>query len=185
MSTKANGAISIPPGYVTREQAMQTLEKSDTSIERLVRTGELESKLFAVPGRRPIRYYTVKSVEAFRALEERKREVRPPSVVAKREKEKEQRIAERPPTALVSDATAATLREMIERLMAPKPITVIQKLWLSLDEAAELSGLARADLAKLCREAIGQLPASSHDTLLVRKSGGWKIQRKSLEEFAG
>lgn len=54
-------------------------------------------------------------------------------------------------------------------------VAVSQKLWLTLDEAAEYSGLARADLLTLCRE----------EKLTARKSGGWKIQRKSLEEFEG
>jgi helix-turn-helix protein len=177
MATQANEAISIvPPGYLTREQAMKTLEKSETSIERLVRTGELASKLFPAPGRRPVRYYTAESVEAFKALEERKRAATPPSVLRKREEAKEER--EPPPRSLalaVPDSAVTFLREALERLTALKPVAVTEKLWLSLDEAAELSGLARADLLRLVKAG----------TLIARKSGGWKILRKSLEAFEG
>lgn len=53
----------------------------------------------------------------------------------------------------------------------------IEKLWLNLDEAAAYSGLAKRDLLELCR--------MEDPPIDVRKSGGWKIRRASLERFEG
>ena len=157
---------------------MEILEKSDTSVERLVRNGDLESKLFPTPGRRPIRYYVVESVEKFKEREERRIAARPPSQFAKTVTRllKEKDRPESTSLALaVPDAAVTTLRELLKPFTAPKPVAVTEKLWLSLDEAAAYSGLARADLQRLIE--VG--------TLAARKSGGWKILRKSLEAFEG
>lgn len=169
----------IPTGYVSRERAIEILEKSETSIERLVRTGEIASRLFPAPGRRPIRYYTEESLTKFKELEERKIAARPPSQLVKTVIAlKQQRHAEAEPTSLalaVPDAAVNTLRELVERWLAPKPVPLTEKLWLSLDESVELSGLARTDLLSLI--AKGSVSA--------RKSGGWRIRRASLEAFEG
>lgn len=171
----------IPDGYLTREQVMQRLEISETGVERRTRTGEIESKLFPCPGRRHIRYYREESVERLKALTERKRAERPPS-------------AQRPfPRALgagpaelalaLPDKSVALLNQLIEIWKAPPAakILVTEKLWLTLDEAVEYSGLARGDLLKLCQTSRERDDGAP---LLVRKSGGWKISRRSLERFS-
>lgn len=177
MATQATGAIILPPGFITREQAMRILQKSETSIERLVRTKEVESRLFPAAGRRPIRYYTEASVQAFKDLEERREAARPPSQLNWKAKSAPK---EPPPQTSVElaipDKAVSTLRELLERLIAPKPVPLTEKLWLSLDEASELSGLARGHLLTLINAG----------KLIALKSGGWwKIQRASLEAFAG
>lgn len=151
---------------------MQNLQKSETSIERLVRTKELESKLFPAPGRRPIRYYNAASVQAYKELEDRREAARPPSQLNWKAKGEPKE-----PTALalaVPEAAASTLRELLERWLSAKPaVPLTEKLWLSLDESVELSGLARTDLLSLIAQGA----------LNARKSGGWKIRRESLQAF--
>jgi hypothetical protein len=121
---------NVPGGYLSREQTMEILEKSQTSIERLVRTGELDSKLFPCPGRRHIRYYTKESVNRFKDLESRKLAVRPPSQV----------VRSFPVPALVEPPP-------------PPPVPLPAVPWIDLQEAERISGLPESFLRKLCREA--------------------------------
>ena len=89
------------------------------------------------------------------------------------EVEREQRAsAPMQSLALVPPAQASQLVELLAKLTTPKPAP---KLWLSLDDASEFSGLPRAYIAELA--ASGKLTGV--------KRGSWFIHRASLEAFAG
>jgi len=99
------------------------------------------------------------------------------------------RMPAEPARALDPAPILAMIRAIATAIETERQIVQIPKLWLSLQEAAEYSGLTKSDLLFVCREsfraqekcAAQPLPG----TLVVRKSGGWKIQRASLEAFAG
>jgi hypothetical protein len=66
------------------------------------------------------------------------------------------------------------------------------KLWMTLKEAVEYSGLSRLDLLEVCKESLRRdrladqvSEGRSKPQLIVRKSNGWKILRRSLQAFEG
>ena len=180
------------------------------TLQEWAQNGFLKFKRETREGRRPERVYSAADV---RRIE---RDGRPASPNARHDaenprlpaalKREPRRLPPPANTPLVPDKTIALLNQLIENwnasmarpAIAPPPaVPLSQKLWLTLDEAAEYSGLSRGDLTKLCRqssEGRGQLLAEAlaieerglpRHALIVRKSGGWKILRKSLEAFEG
>lgn len=173
----------MPGGYVSRAEALKILEKGDATIDRYAKTGKVKTKLVPRPGKRAERVYLESDLHGLKEFEERRKEVRPPSAIAPKPAA---------PAAANGQALAITnfalekiaaagigLTSALEAYMQRKPdapvVPISEKLWLSLDEAADYSGLVRADLLRLI----------SAGTLKARKSGGWKILRESLEGFKG
>lgn len=160
--------------WLDAAQAVKLLGKSERSLRRLVQGGHLRSKRTedgTVYHGGDLERIKADGVPASRvgaeAGEEPRRRVpgdtRHGGEVARSE---------------VALAVPDKLTEFFERIVAIQAATAAtSKLWLSLDEAAAYSGLARADLLELCRQ---EKPPFD-----VRKSGGWKIRRASLEEYAG
>lgn len=180
-------SIAIAPGatlreWLTREEAKQRLAKSDATLDRLVAAGRLNSKLEPRPGRKPERLYHAGDVERL-AVE---KEEAPLTHAAAKS------------TALVlSHEAVSFIKEQIAEFRAARngetqiarPVPITEKLWLSLDEAVEYSGLAKSDLLQVCQRSLREQERNLYQqqpgNLIVRKSGGWKILRKSLEAFEG
>ena len=170
---KANAVLTLEPGWLTRVEALEKLGKSRSTLERLVEVGEVSTKQQEVEGRRPMTLYKTADIERIAAAPPR-----PPAAPQGSQQ-----------LALASDLGNA-LRALLERqaapqMAAPAPVVVrlTEKLWLTLDEAVEYSGLAKSDLRELCRLNYGSV--AKPPPLVVRKSGGWKILRTSLEAFRG
>jgi hypothetical protein len=153
--------------------ATKALGKSQTTIERLVAAEELRSKLEPRPGRKPERVYHAGDIE---------RLVNNPTL-SHATQQKTMALA-------LPDTLSDSLRRLVDviaqqaderkadRKVEPEPkpyVPLSEKLWLTLAEAAEYSGLARADLKRLIEK----------EKLIARESRGWKILRKSLEAFEG
>jgi predicted DNA-binding transcriptional regulator AlpA len=171
----------LPAGFVTLSEACEILGRSDSTIERYVAQKKLEQRIIRQPGsRRTVRTYPKAALIELRKAEERKKDVRPPSAVAPKP----------PAVALALAAPVAATSQALEKVAAGivgftsafdsftqrKPsVPITEKLWLSLEEAEELSGLARATLLKLAQSGA----------VAALKSGGWRLQRKSLEAFNG
>lgn len=164
---------TIPANYLDRRTALETLGVSEATLDRMASDGRVASKTEPRPGRKPERVYSAQDVERLKAEKEKRREARPPSALA-------------PKTQLMLpafDGVAEAMRELASSLAyrvddereRSENFTLREKLWLTLEEAAAYSGLARRDLVRLRREG----------KLVARKSGGWKYLRRSLEEFAG
>jgi hypothetical protein len=165
--------VKIPPGECSRAEAMEMMQASKASVERMVRDGRLRSTLIPRQGRREERVYNREDAKRIGREKQSRAILKPPSALAPR------------PAAAQSEAMIATALSMMAQILkryeeppalpapAPPPLTVLEKLWLTLDEAVELSGLCRSDLLELCQAHV----------LIARKSPGWKIQRKSLEGF--
>lgn len=157
----ATGKVSvIAREWVPLVEAMKALGKSQKTIERLIAAGELRSQLEPRAGRKPERMYHAGDLDRIR-----QHSITVPAAEPKRKQQ----------LAIASDAVT-TVRDVVTRwLDRAERVGVRERLWLNLEEAQAYSGLARNDLLALCRE--GKLTA--------RKSGGWRIRRASLEEFAG
>ena len=148
--------------WKTKAEAAAILECSEKTIERMVGRKEIERRDRRIPGRKPLPVYNPKdiekalqktaAVEAFpvqgqgngNALVKRKRGV-------------------------------GDLHELIEHF-APRErprVALNEKLYLSLDEAVELSGLSRAFLLR-------QIKSGGLEAI---KDRGWKIRRSELEKL--
>jgi len=99
------------------------------------------------------------------------------------------RLPTEPSKALDPVPVLSIIRAIATAIETERKIVQMPKLWLSLDEAVEYSGLAKSDLLFVCRESFRAQEKCYEQplpgTLVVRKSRGWKIQRASLEAFQG
>jgi helix-turn-helix protein len=149
--------------WLTVEEASRAMGKSARTVERLAESGAIETKFQPVAGRKPVRLFRAGDVEQ-------------PKKVEKKPKPAHALVIEHQPKPVPPPAQQLTLPALAEMLFALRSeVPLTEKLWLSLEEAQALSGLARNDLLRLCQEK----------KLTARKSGGWRILRRSLEAFEG
>jgi hypothetical protein len=178
--------------WPTESEAALTLATSVKSIQRYAAKGLIEIRKRPRVGRKPENICNPQDVaKLFPAAH-----IMPPEPVANGSAP--EGIVRRPhvqpaPDFMTIIQTIATAMEAGREIVQ----TRAPKLWMTLKEAVEYSGLARADLERLCRmadEGRGQVLAEAvalergdlpRHTLIVRKSNGWKILRKSLEAFEG
>lgn len=166
--------LAMPDGYVSLVEAMRILDKSHQQIDRYVKANEIESRMIHRPNRKPERIFLEASLILRRDKVQQRKEVRPPSQLGPKATPASLQIAN---VALEKIAAAGVgMASAFESYInKPRAVLISEKLWLSIDEAELYSGLARADLLRL---------AKSGD-IVARKSSGWKLQRRSLEEFNG
>jgi hypothetical protein len=172
--------LAMPDGYVSLVEAMRILGRSHQQIDRYVKTDQITSRMIHRPNRKPERVFLESSLIARRDQEHRRKAIRPPSQLAP--KPQAAALALAAPVAAASQALEKVAAGIVgftsafDSYTQRKPaVPITEKLWLSLEEAADYSGLVRADLLRLIQAG----------TLKARKSGGWKLQRKSLEAFNG
>lgn len=150
-------AVSVPAGYVSKSEALRVLEKkSDSSLESYVQRGLIESTLVPRPGRKSERVYLLDSLAALKKNGRLNKQADP-------ENPQKPRLPSRLELALPDGLLASLARPR-------RP-----KLWLTLKEARDYSGLSKRKLYELIQE----------EKLVALKDRGWKIRAKSLEEFAG
>lgn len=154
--------------WVPLKQAMALLGKSQKTIERLVNAEQLRSKLEPREGRKPERLYHAGDLDR----------IKQEAIPAPASEPRRALLPARATTEIaISSDTVTKLDDVMTRWLnrpAP-PISIREKLWLTLDEAAELSGLPRSAVADFAAE--GRITAM--------KRGAWFIHRASLEAFAG
>lgn len=185
--------LVIPAGYLGLATVMRDLGKSKATVDRLVAAGALGSTLVERKGRKDERVYLAEDVARLkREAEQRAAAKPPPSEVAVRKNGATGMVSILPELVGLLRELASSQRKLAlpEPEQKPPPtVPVTQKLWLTLDEAVEYSGLARADLVNLCKLAVlasqEGLDPHSAQRIVVRKSNGWKILRRSLEAFEG
>jgi hypothetical protein len=169
MSASSGSALAKPssaPGietWPTIEQAAEQLQTSVRTLWRYKKEGAIQTKKRPRAGKKPEN--VCRPADIARLM--------PSDVQVMAGGPASKQITIRRPAPKTWEGALERIATMMTAQTASVAIGV--KLWLSLDEAAEYSGLARTDLLLLCKQ--GKLTA--------RKSGGWKIQRKSLEEFEG
>lgn len=177
---------------------METLGIARRTIQEWAQNGSLEWRMELVPGRKPQRLYRREQVERYREHGP------PPRERADRPKREGVVLAHRPapPPAQVvfppefGEALRAFTQHSgfasgtgdglaIAPPIATPPIPLIEKLWLSIEEAAELSGLSQAFLRDLIVEREDYQPGENIVGLRGGPYGRWRILRKSLEAFEG
>ena len=146
----------LPDGWMDRDGVMKTLDRSQSTIERMVASGDIETMLKRVAGRKPLRLYRGSDIER----------------IAQEAQRKENRVALRPrvKAPLVSLPTPAS-----EPALPPERR---DRLWLSLEEAADASGLSQLFL-------LGSIDTGKLTAVKGGPHGAWRIRRASLEAFAG
>lgn len=164
-------AIAVPAGWLTTEETMRILGRSKRRVQEWAQAGFLRFTHQPFEGyTKPQRVYNAKDVERLKhklttGLK------RPPSTSEPRTRPKSE--------PKIPQAVARVLQESL-RVMLPSG----QKLWLDLDEAAQLSGLSRNFLQRLCRQSY-HARNGDRQPLIVVRAPGYKILRKSLEAFEG
>lgn len=154
--------------WIPQDEACERLGKSSKTLERLTLTKDIATKMEPVEGRKPRRVFYAPHVEKVASAFSAKRKVRVANALS-------------PPSALISTAQATEAIHLLvqtlrEHTTIPKPSPATLQLWLTIEQAAEYSGLSRADLKGLA--ASGALQS--------RKSGrGLRIRRVSLDNYNG
>lgn len=155
-------ATLLPSEWLTLEEAVRILGKSAKTLERLVRSGALASKLEPRAGRKAERLYEAAGVQKLKQ--------EPPPRAAP------QALTVRPKAETALAVPQDFLRDALGQFVNHRDrVGIREKLWLSIEEAGLYSGLCRNHLLRLCRE----------EKLVAVKSPGWRIRRASLEAFAG
>jgi hypothetical protein len=174
--------------WMTLDEARAFLGKSEKSIQRLKRAGHLKTRDESREGKAQ-RLYSGADLERIKA------EAIPASAVTP-DANGTGMIARKAPGApieiTIPVGTVAVLRELFAEMRAdaPKQITapqsvvessvipVSEKLWLSISEAAALSGLSESYLLTAITDLkVVALKGGAH--------GAWRINRASLEAFRG
>lgn len=164
--------LIVPSGYLTLGDTLTELGKSVKTVERLVASGDLESKLIPREGRKPERVYSAAAVARLKSENDRRRERRQATVPATRQIPAPPRIT----SLAIPPDTITTIRDAMSQFLASPPVRITDKLWLTLKEARAYSGLGRKDLLDLAE--AGEIQ--------TRKSGRRRLfRRASLEAFQG
>jgi len=154
--------------WLTKAETAQRLQCSAKTIERLARAGRIQQKQRTIPGRsRPLPIYNPQDIERLES------ELLSPQAFPVDEVEAD---PEAQPSRLpVKRQEAATMAvNLFQHLAeAQTQVRTAEKLYLTLIEAAELSGLPKSYLLRLIKAE--KLPAF--------KFGGWRIRRRDLEEL--
>jgi excisionase family DNA binding protein len=166
----------VPAGYVPKEDVKNALAISDPTIERMARDGRVGSKLVPRQGRKAERMYLATDVERLKREKEKREEIQ----AAARSAPKLLEAGGAEKAEVVSIKTGfpvSAVRELLEEWAEKREeVGVREKLWLTWDEAAELSGIP----VTYVREA-----AHAGSIKCKRFGRSWRVQRKSLEAFEG
>lgn len=166
--------------WVPSETAMKQLGKSERSVQRLAAAGHLRWKLEPLTKRRLYHAGDLQRVkeEGIRTQAEEPRAIAPRAMT---------------PLILAPEAMAF-IKTQIEAFRAARnserqvdltAVPIREKLWLSLEEASEYSGLSMRFLRDSIVEPKYHQPGENLAGIRVGRGGSWRIQRASLEAFAG
>ena len=156
-----------PDEWVSKADAARIIGCSEKTIERLAIQKKIQKIMRRIPGRRSAPAYHRGDIDAIAA---KTAHIEPfPARAA---------LAPPPGSALVPrDPERPGMAEMFFQVMTsglPRaPLSPLNKIFLTLKEASEYSGMSRGWL--IAKIKAGELPAF--------KAGGWKIRRADLEEL--
>jgi len=173
----------VPPGYLPINDTVGALGRSIKTVERLVAAGELDSKLIAREGRKPERVYSASDIERLKRENMRRRERRLATIPSNRQ------ISAPPPataSVAISPDSLTALREAMSQLVLQRSaVPISQKLWLTLQEAAEYSGLSQTYLRESCIRPGDYREGENLIGVRGGPHGALRIQRASLDAFSG
>lgn len=164
----ANGADPRP--WLTKQEALSMLGKSERSLDRLVAAGKVQKQTRQRDGRTPEPLYNRADLERATAIPafEMPATGNGGQPLAPRDAQPLTQRADPGMLALIASAT---------RLLAasPRDPGVSAPLWCGIAEASQLTGLSERLLRRLIRTS--QLPA-------LRDGTAWKIRRFDLHSIA-
>jgi excisionase family DNA binding protein len=154
--TRAATSLDLS-GWLTKAEAAERLGVSERTLDRMAAGGP-ERQLRRVPGRRPEVVYNPVDVEVRCALT--------PAVVAPAS----QALAVSQPLSPAPDAWDALASKLatLARLFSSQPAAAASKLFFTIPEAANYSGLSEAFLRRSVR--TGVLPAVRDRAVKIRKA---------------
>jgi hypothetical protein len=187
----------LNPDWLPREEVVRILGISKSTIERMVLSRKLRSKTTPRPGRKPERLYKAEDVRSIKGDKE-EREQQALESLQRLSQQRKEAADERAEHNVVKDAVRTTVKnltpaggngfhaskfqDLLMRSLGAKggPLQAdgTTQFWLSVEEAAILSGLSPSYLMGIVETGkVAAVKGGPH--------GAWRIQRKSLEAFAG
>ncbi len=147
--------------WKTKEEAAQLLQVGVKTVERYAKADKIRREYRRIPGRRPLPVYNPEDIEKIRQENVPMTPAEPqPSQALTRKLD---------PAAFLS----ALLQNVQNGNGQPSKVRLSEKLYLTLNEAAEFTGLSKT----LLRRKI-------HDgELTALRDGGFKIRREDLESL--
>ena len=150
---------TILDDWFTKSQAAAFLQVSEKTIERLARKGEIHRETRKRPGIRPSPVYSPEDLDRVKNAQTPQVAVLPPQAEAGGV------------PALIPPRVE--LPSFLQSLLSGPDVPLKDKLFLTVKEAVQFSGLPESTIRRLLRS--GKLPGI--------KLGGWRIRRADLEEL--
>ena len=144
-------------------EAAEILKCSEKTISRMAAQGKIEKALRRVPGRKPMPVFNPRDIDR---MHSQTVDLKPFPVEAV----KEEKALARAPS---QDGAKLFAQLLADRLGSPQAVPLERKLFLSLEEASEYTGMPKGWLRRQIKS--GELPAIL--------SGGWRIRRADLEKL--
>jgi hypothetical protein len=168
--------FSVPGGYLRRDEVLDRLGISGATIERMARDERLKSKLVPVPGRKSERVYLAEDVERFKKTKEKREALKPPSARLKPKLVEAGTPEGKGGDMVVMKGASLPLngiKELLESWFAKRQVSLREKIWLTWEEAVQLSGIPMACVRQDAKDG----------RIVARRFGrSWRVLRKSLLE---
>lgn len=162
-----NAPTLLTEGWLTLAEALESLGKSQSTLERLVGSRQIASRLEKRPGRKPERLYKAEDIARLRAGEGSHVTTREVSPSVKK---------------LTAGEGASAVISSLDAVMTKwgegqgSRVAIREKLTLTIAEASAYSGFGVAYL-------IGLIDTGKVRALKAGPNGSWVIVRRSLEEY--
>jgi excisionase family DNA binding protein len=162
-------ATVLPAGWVTTEEVIKTLGIAQRTVQNWAKAGRLHFKMHTLPGRRAQRVYNSEDVE-------RLKKEGPPRTPSG---EVAPKAAAAPKRGSQTIEALEVFKLLVDEFRAQRAEEAAERerdhaaAWLTLSEAAAYLRLPKTYLHRAIIE----------ERLLAVKAGGWRIRRKSLDEF--
>ena len=149
--------------WKTQEEAAEILRCSKKTISRMAEQGKIQRVLRRVPGRKPMPVFNPSDIEAQASETVNIQPFPVPRHVEKKALAPQARSRE----------SAMLMQLLMDRAATTLNTSPRHKVFLTLKEAADYSGMPRAWLLQKIRKE--ELPAI--------KAGGWRIRRADIEQL--
>lgn len=165
--------------WIPEAEAVARLGRSAKTLERIVLAGEVDTKLEPRAGKKPQKLYYAPTIEriASEIAERGDRRRREATGEARPNASSSDLVISKPVDVkmALSSETLTTIEGVLERwLDRDEKLDVFQKIWLTWEEARDVSGIPYGVLRKLCVEG----------EILAKQFGrSWRVHRESLQAW--
>jgi excisionase family DNA binding protein len=161
--------------WLTKVQAAEAIGVSTKTIEKLSDRGEIQGRDWKRPGRVAVKVYHPNDVERVRKERNPDSEpfVIPPANVSPTASQTSENTLVKPAAGRPQSPLDA-LAALAGMMRPPDRVRVSERLFLTVDEAVEYSGLPQSHLRQLLKS--GRLAG-------MKTGAGWRIRRADLEKL--